>query len=112
MTLPNNKQAILQRLPGVDTLLALAGNDNAYNRVPMSVIKDAARQVIEDLRQEILDDRLTNVPGSDDIMEKVKKIVAIAMAPNLAPLVNVTGVVVHTNLGRSLLADNAMEQSL
>lgn len=110
MTQPNDKQTILKRLPGVDTLLAVAGNQEIYNNVPMSVIKDAIREAVEALRQEILDGRLTTVPDTDSIMEKTKSIITIAMAPNLAPLVNVTGVVVHTNLGRSLLAENAMTQ--
>jgi L-seryl-tRNA(Ser) seleniumtransferase len=32
------------------------------------------------------------------------------MAPNLAPLINATAVVIHTNLGRSILSEKALEQ--
>ncbi|MDM8516247.1 L-seryl-tRNA(Sec) selenium transferase, partial [Desulfobacterales bacterium HSG16] len=42
-------------------------------------------------------------------MEKVRACVDIAMAPNLKPVINATGVVVHTNLGRSVLADDAIQ---
>ncbi len=110
MTLPNDKQTILKRLPGVDTLLAIAGDQGFNNNIPMSVIKDAIREAIEAFRREILDGELTTVPDTDCIMEKVKKMIGLAMKPNLAPLINVTGVVVHTNLGRSLLADSAIIQ--
>jgi L-seryl-tRNA(Ser) seleniumtransferase len=41
-------------------------------------------------------------------MEWVKEAAAKAMTPNLKPLINATGVVVHTNLGRSLVPDEVI----
>jgi L-seryl-tRNA(Ser) seleniumtransferase len=43
------------------------------------------------------------------ILLQVKDRVTAAMTPNLRPVVNATGVVIHTNLGRSLLAEEALE---
>jgi L-seryl-tRNA(Ser) seleniumtransferase len=42
-------------------------------------------------------------------MQRVKEAVRSAMQPKLRPIVNATGVVIHTNLGRSLLAQDAIE---
>jgi len=43
------------------------------------------------------------------VMRRVETLVAAAMQPNLRPVVNATGIVIHTNLGRSLLCQAAVD---
>lgn len=112
MKLDQNQQTLLRRLPGVDRILELTKNEPFFEDIPPSVLVNSIRATIENQRDRILqndpgmsEDHLTE-PG---MLEEVKHCVAKAMAPNLRRVVNATGVVVHTNLGRSLLAAEADE---
>jgi L-seryl-tRNA(Ser) seleniumtransferase len=76
------------------------------------VIVSSIRSVIDDRRRAILnaDPSINEQSLLDSLMiDAVKHAATKAMMPNLRPMVNATGVVVHTNLGRSLLAAEAVE---
>ncbi len=99
-------------LPGVDYVLELSKGEPFFETIPKSVLINAVRSVIEDFRTAILADSqdITEKSLSDTlILEKVKEKVKTAMTLNLLRTVNATGVVVHTNLGRSLLSAEAIE---
>src|ERR671927_1282954 len=86
----------LRDLPSVDELTR--GVDD-----PLAV--DAARAVIERAREEI---RAGADPG--DLATRLREELADARQPRLRRVLNATGVVVHTNLGRAPLADAALER--
>lgn len=98
-------------LPGVDTLLEAAKTDPFFEAVPKSVRVSTIRTLIEELREEIFHGGVTGEAGlaAAVILDRWKRRVLEAMSPNLQRTVNATGVVIHTNLGRSLLADVAIE---
>ncbi len=99
-------------LPGVDYVLELAKAEPSFDDVPKPVLVGIIRSVVDDFRTIIMDNQqdIANTTLSNSlILEKVKHRVKKAMTPNLKRIVNATGVVVHTNLGRSLLADDAIE---
>ncbi len=107
---------LLRRLPGVDRIFELAKVETLFEEVPKTVLIKSIRFVIEDLRKLIFDGcreisgrSLSDFLKSDYlIMEKVKKRVENMMRPNLICTINATGVVIHTNLGRSLLSSDAV----
>jgi L-seryl-tRNA(Ser) seleniumtransferase len=112
MTITENQQTLLRMLPGVDSILEAAKADVVFNDVPKSVLVRSIRFVVEQLREVILDDqqKIAEKALSDaEVLAAVKQRVRKAMTPNLIRIVNGTGIVVHTNLGRSLLADDAIE---
>src|SRR5918995_6361790 len=86
----------LRDLPSVDEL-ARAVDD------PLAV--DAARRVLEEARGEI---RAGFEPG--DLIARVRGVVGSARAPELRRVLNATGVLVHTNLGRAPLSEAALER--
>jgi L-seryl-tRNA(Ser) seleniumtransferase len=88
----------LRDLPSVDELAREAGD-------PLAV--DAARAVIERAREEI---HAGGDPG--DLAARLRDELADARAPRLRTVLNATGVVVHTNLGRAPLAEEALERVL
>jgi L-seryl-tRNA(Ser) seleniumtransferase len=79
------------------------------------VLVRSIRLVVENLRIIILDNQ-PNIADTElthsEILNKIKERVHKMMTPNLTRVINATGVVVHTNLGRSLLAEDAIENLL
>lgn len=107
-------QSLLARLPKVDQLLARPELTRLISELPRSLVKDAVRIQLERMREDIL--------AGNPLEEQALEIGAVARAaaerarglarPSLRGLINATGVVVHTNLGRSLLAENALQRLL
>ena len=115
MNITENQQTLLRMLPGVDHILEIVKTDTFFDNVPKSVMVRSIRFVVENLRSIILDTQqsLTETELSNpEILNKIKESVRKMMTPNLIRIVNATGVVVHTNLGRSLLAEDAIENLL
>src|SRR5437660_1647932 len=83
-------------LPPVDELAREVGD-------PLAV--DAARAVIERARDEI---RAGGDPG--DLAARLREELVDARRPRLRRVINATGIVVHTNLGRAPLAEEAVER--
>jgi L-seryl-tRNA(Ser) seleniumtransferase len=112
MNITEKQQALLKMLPGVDYVLELAKGEPFIEDVPKPVLVGIIRSVVENLRTIIMDNQQEiskTTLANSSILEKVKHRVKAAMTPNLKRIVNATGVVVHTNFGRSLLADDAIE---
>jgi L-seryl-tRNA(Ser) seleniumtransferase len=86
----------LRDLPSVDELAREAGD-------PLAV--DAARAVIDRAREEI---QAGADPG--DLTARLNEQLADARRPRLQRVLNATGVVVHTNLGRAPLAEEAVDR--
>jgi L-seryl-tRNA(Ser) seleniumtransferase len=100
------------REPGVERLLALYRRD---------LVVDAVRAVIDRLRREILAGDLGGAAAragttsaaaqaltAADLVPWVERTLELAAAPSLRRVINAAGVVVHTNLGRSALPDEAV----
>lgn len=115
MKLSTHQQRLLQMLPGVDRLLEKSKTDPFFENVPRKLLVDSIRAILEALRNNILaDDPNLDMPNLSEarIIEMVESRVRRSMTPNLKRLINATGVVVHTNLGRSLLAQEAIDNLL
>lgn len=109
------RQALLRKLPGVDHLLNLAAADTAFADIPKTVLTSAVRRVLARYRNVILadDPAMTAAEIADAaLLSEIAQTTRAAMALNLARTINATGVVVHTNLGRSLLAQPAVDHIL
>ena len=112
MTLSENQQKMLRTLPGVDHVLERAGTVPFFENIPKTIMVNSIRNTLEILRDSILK-KNRNISeeslSEDRIIKLVKVAVKDTMALNLKYLVNATGVVVHTNLGRSLLPGEVVE---
>jgi len=112
MEISEQQRDLLQRLPAVDRLMDLAKTEACLELVPKSVVVNCIRAVIDSDRRRIREGSGTlSEPDLSPtaVMQRVKEAVRAAMRPQLLRVVNATGVVIHTNLGRSLLAQEAVE---
>ena len=115
MDINKKQQTLLRMLPGIDHIIELAKSEPFFDNIPKSVLARSARYVVENLRTSILKESpdITDKNLTDSLfLENVKNSVQDAMKLKLRRTINATGVVVHTNLGRSLLADDAVENLL
>ena len=115
MRLNKKQQNLLQRLPGIDLILENARDEPFFTNIPKSVLVRSARSVIEDLRADILNgekETTDEIPTLSLLLEKVRDSVKNIMQLNLKRTINATGIIVHTNLGRSLLPADAVENLL
>lgn len=119
MVKSENKQNLLRKLPAVDNILETVKKHHDYANVPKSVLVNSIRKAIEDVRIDTLEglrntdeNRQTEAGMTDQVIKKVRKNIAEAMTPNLRRMVNAAGVVVHTNLGRSILPKDAIDHMI
>ena len=108
-----DKARLLRQLPGVDRVLAVLETADAVRDIPRPVLTDAIRRTLETLRAQIMKGNGQLDPTALDtanVAQRSARQALRAMQPNLQRTINATGVVVHTNLGRSRLAASAMAQ--
>lgn len=104
---PFDKHNSLKNLPGVDLLIDLTKKESRFSGIPRSVIANSIRKALDHIRQDILADIETST-GHDTILLAANILAKEKIRPRLVPVINATGVVLHTNLGRSLLCEDAL----
>ncbi len=103
-----DKHLQLKSLPGVDHILSLAATDDRFTRVPRSLVLESVRRAIDHTRTQILEDRPVII-SDEAIIKQAALLTAQKMKNRLNPLINATGVILHTNLGRALLCQDALD---
>ncbi len=104
----NKKQKLLQELPSVDEILKSRDGISWCSAYPRRFVLKAIRETIEIRRKEIIEVSSTDISVegmAKDIEAKIQKLSAFS----LQPLINATGIVIHTNLGRSILSEKILE---
>lgn len=105
----NQAKEFLRQIPGVDTVLEMDAVRDALSRHPRSIVLEAIREELDKVRKRILQ---TSGPYSalkpDELAQSVAQRADRLAAFTLLPVINTTGIVIHTNLGRSLLPEEAL----
>lgn len=106
-----NIQDFLRKLPKIDEILSLLPQN-----IPYSIRIKATRQAIAEARNAILQAETENFSQITEqacniqhILTRITNLIQEMNRPSLRPVVNATGVVIHTNLGRSPLPDFVLE---
>jgi L-seryl-tRNA(Ser) seleniumtransferase len=99
------------RLPSLDRLLRLPPAAALIARHGRTLVVDRARALLAALRIRVADGTLpAGALGDDALCDALAADCAARMASGLRSVLNLTGTVIHSNLGRALLADEAIEQ--
>jgi len=100
-------------LPAVDRLLHQAGVAALVQQHGHSLVATQARALLDSLRTQALAGALpASALQPDALAAALSARVAQRLAPRLQRVLNLTGTVIHTNLGRALLADSALQHLL
>ena len=96
-------------LPSVDEVLRLQ-SDKQQSYIPRSMLVEAVRKALDSYRERIINGLATG-DTKEIVLREIVEITDVnlhnACQPNLRPVINATGVVLHTNLGRAILSENA-----
>ena len=107
-----NKSALFQKLPSTDELLRLPDMQTLIEREGHAAVAESIRVVLASLREEIatgqLEERSLDL-ALGGLFAAVERQLRQALSYSLLPLVNATGVILHTNLGRAPLAAAALD---
>jgi L-seryl-tRNA(Ser) seleniumtransferase len=96
----------LRQLPSVDRLLTAPLLRDLITEHSHAVVADAVRAVLEEARQRIRAGEAA--PEEAALIEAAAQRVAAIVRPTLRPVINATGVIIHTNLGRAPLSQAAL----
>jgi L-seryl-tRNA(Ser) seleniumtransferase len=102
----DTEASVLRHLPAVATVLATAGAAATIQRHGRVATTEAIRQVIDHAR-ELLRITPATAPSAEHLARQADALLE-ANAPGLRAVFNLTGVVLHTNLGRAVLAESAI----
>jgi L-seryl-tRNA(Ser) seleniumtransferase len=109
---------LLRQIPSVDELLAQPRLAELSKRVDRNLVVEVARTVLDDLRGRITGQIATAIlaeisPIACDrsaLEERITSLVERILASSLLPVINATGVILHTNLGRAPLPESVVEE--
>ncbi|MGL5000274.1 MAG: L-seryl-tRNA(Sec) selenium transferase [Cetobacterium sp.] len=104
----NNKQILLRNLPKVDKTIDLLKEKEFFKNKRSKEISNAVSEAITFFRKGILEDRIYNY-STEQIEDKVVEILNNNLKFNLKRVINGTGTILHTNLGRSLFSKELLE---
>ena len=100
-----NRSQLLKNIPNVTDCLKVLGQSELLDAVPLSRLKHCTRLYLDSYRKAVLCGSSEALPlrGREGLMAGLIAFVRTYNKPRLSRVINATGVIVHTNLGRSRL---------
>ena len=106
------KPELFRQLPSVDELLRSEGVQSIAARFGHAATLEAARHLVGELRSRISSaslDESTLAALIDGAPESIERLLKESLSYSLKPVINATGVILHTNLGRAPLGDQVLQ---
>ena len=99
---------LLRPIPKVDDLLRLPALNTLAAEAGTSAVTEAVRRTLDRLRADILVGTVTELPSTEALCAQISALCRASRLPSLRGVINATGIVLHTNLGRACLSDRAL----
>ncbi|MCI5165127.1 MAG: L-seryl-tRNA(Sec) selenium transferase [Candidatus Electrothrix sp. GM3_4] len=105
-------QQILRLIPSVDDCLLALLQDSEFKTLPLLLLKKGIRKVLDGQRQMVLEGKDVEPGGLElsVLLESIKLKIRELHQPVFRRVINGTGVIIHTNLGRSVLPGDTLNQ--
>ena len=100
---------LLRALPKVDELLRCPELKALCLEYGDSAVTEGIRREVDGLRQKILAEHLTELPDRDTLCCRIAQRVQRDSQPSFRSVINGTGIILHTNLGRACLSEKAAQ---
>ncbi|MGB1286946.1 MAG: L-seryl-tRNA(Sec) selenium transferase [Aggregatilineales bacterium] len=105
MNTPHEK---LRQLPAIDKVLQTTTAQTLITQYTRTTVLDALRDMLSEIRERLLSGE--DVPIAEStILRQLTDRLEMLFCPTLRPVINATGVIIHTNLGRALLSKSAQD---
>lgn len=105
----SSPKQLLRNLPAVDQLLGAETASPILSEYGRPLVVDALRNVLNQTRQRLLTGEMPRDMSPAAFIKQAKQILQAQFRPTLRPVINATGVIIHTNLGRALLSKAAQQ---
>lgn len=107
-----DKESLLRKIPAVDRLLTTPRIEAASKAYPRGLILKSINQILEEYRTMIGTGEMLNESELrlESVSETVVKRLEVMAQPSLRQVINATGIVVHTNFGRSILSKRVLDR--
>ena len=101
----------LRHLPQIDTLLQQPHVASLVATYSHDEVRRALRETLDQLRRDIRGGGVVDLPdyAGEPFAHSLADRIKAARRPNLRPVINATGIIIHTNLGRARLAPEALQ---
>ncbi len=108
------QKELLKQLPKIDEIILILEKQNIYDFAPHEIVKETCRKVVQELRDKIINAKkklpAEFSPDAPAVAQEVEKSIKGLYRYSLRSVVNATGVILHTNLGRAPLCPEALER--
>jgi len=114
MQMDDRQKELLRQLPKIDEIILLLEQQKVFERAPREMVVNTCRSAVGELREAILRSKKDGKGFVPPSLEQVASSVALKVEnlhrPSLRRVINATGIVLHTNLGRAPLCEEALER--
>ena len=100
-------QKLLRQIPKVDELMKQPALQQLCETVPAQKVTEAVRQILDDLRSGILNGSIEGLPSHEEICGMIVGDANKKAEYSLKKVINATGIILHTNLGRACISERA-----
>ncbi len=108
----NTKRDLLRSIPSVERVLEHPDIVALGQRCPRWAIAESAREVLADIREAIAGGKHREQPQMVEILQTIRTRAQARCRRGIRRVINATGILIHTNLGRSILSDRAVDAIL
>lgn len=98
---------LLKSIPKIDKFI----KNKTFDGFSKELITKISKEVIDNLRKNILDEKVSFIDENILISQVIENYNQI-ISPSLQSVINATGIIVHTNLGRSLINKKSLEKAI